>query len=504
MRRASAVPCTDMRVTTVQEYASKLPKFDPHPYRTGAWTPNTREVDAYDLEVVAGQIPRDLNGVYLRNTENPLFDAISGRYHPFDGDSMLHAIRLEDGEASYRNRFVKTQGLAAELAAGSPLWAGILESPTLSQRDGWGARTRMKDASSTDVIVHNGVALTTFYQCGDAYMVDPLTLETRGVAPIDDPSFARGATISAHPKVDEATGELLFFNYSIEAPYCHIGVADRQGKLVRTIPVELPGPRLPHDMAFTEHYAIVGDFPLFWDPERLKQQVYRAGWYPELGSRFALVPRDGKGPVRWFRAAPTYVLHYSNAYEEGDEVVLEGYFQGAPVPERSPEDTPISMFMKGLDMHAMKTRRHRWRFNLVTGETREETVDDECSEFPTIHSGYGGKKHRYVYAALGEPGYFMFNGFVRTDTETGAKQRFELPKGVYASEAPFCPRDGATAEDDGYLVTFTIDLNRDASECQIFDARQIDRGPVARVALPMRISSGTHATWAPLAALRSA
>ncbi|MDB4993588.1 MAG: apocarotenoid5,15-oxygenase [Myxococcaceae bacterium] len=486
-----------MRVETVSTYVAKLPEHDPHPYRTGAWTPNTVEVDAYDLDVVLGEIPKDLSGVYLRNTENPLFDAITGRYHPFDGDGMLHAIRFENGAASYRNRFVKTAGFLAELEAGTPLWAGILEGPELSQRDGWGARTRMKDASSTDVTVHAGVALSTFYQCGDAYLTDPVTLAPRGTAKLHHPSFPKGTTISAHPKVDEATGELLFFNYSTEAPYCHVGIADPAGTLLRAIPVALPGPRLPHDMAFTARFAIIGDFPLFWDPARLAQNVYRARYYPELGSRFGLVPRDGVGEVRWFTASPTYVLHFTNAYEEGDEVVLEGYHQGAPLQERGPDDTPISMFMKSLDMHAMKTRRHRWRFNLETGATREEMLDDECSEFPTIHTGYAGKKHRYVYAAVGEPGFFLFSGLVRTDVTTGAKSKYAFPKGVYASEAPFCPRDGATTEDDGYLVTFTTDTVNNASECQVFDARALDRGPIARVRLPMKISSGTHAAWAP-------
>jgi len=487
-----------MRVETVQRYESKLPSHDPHPYRTGAWTPNTTEVDAYELDVVEGEVPRDLSGIYLRNTENPLFDALTGRYHPFDGDGMLHAIRFEGGQTSYRNRFVRTAGLLAELEAGGALWAGILESPDLSKREGWGARTRMKDASSTDVIVHNGVVLTTFYQCGDAYMLDPTSLAPRGVAPLHHPSFAKGTTMSAHPKVDEATGELVFFNYSTEAPYCHVGIADAKGKLVRAIPVALPGPRLPHDMAFTKRFAIIGDFPLFWDPAKLAQSVYRAKYFPELGSRFGLVPRDGSGEVRWFSAAPTYVLHFSNAYEEGSEVVLEGYHQGAPVQERTPEDTPISMFMKSLDMHAMKTRRHRWRFDLVTGATREEVLDDECSEFPTIHAGYAGRKHRYVYAAIGEPGFFLFSGLVRTDVQTGAKSTYRFPKGVFASEAPFCPRDGATAEDDGYVVTFTTDMTTDTSECQVFDAKAIERGPIARIRLPMRISSGTHATWSPL------
>lgn len=492
-----------MRVETVRRYESKLPAFDPHPYRTGAWTPNTVEVDAYDLDVVSGEIPRDLEGVYLRNTENPLFDALTGRYHPFDGDAMIHAIRFQDGAAEYRNRFVATAGLAAELAAGEALWAGIIESADLSKRDGWGARTRMKDASSTDIVVHDGVALTTFYQCGDAYRLDPLTLETLGVADLAHPSFPKGATISAHPKVDPRTGELLFFNYSTEAPYCHVGIANPRGALERAIAVPLPGPRLPHDMAFTERFAIIADFPVFWDPARLAQNVHRAKYQPELGSRFALVPRDGRGAIRWFTASPTYVLHFSNAYEEGREVVLEGYHQAAPVPVRGPEDNAITLFMKSLDMHAMTTRRHRWRFDLETGATKEELVDDECSEFPRIHPGFAGKKHRYVYAALGEPGFFLFNGLVRTDVVTGAKSTYRFPKGVFASEAPFCPRKGATSEDDGYLTTFTVDMNDDASECQIFDARSLERGPLARVRLPMRISSGTHATWMPLANRRS-
>jgi carotenoid cleavage dioxygenase len=102
-----------------------------------------------------------------------------------------------------------------------------------------------------------------------------------------------------------------------------------------------------------------------------------------------------------------------------------------------------------------------------------------------------------VYAAVGEPGFFLFSGLVKTDVETGTKAKYAFPKGVFASEAPFCPRDGATSEDDGYVVTFTTDMNQDSSECQIFDAQSIERGPVARVRLPMRISSGTHATWAP-------
>jgi carotenoid cleavage dioxygenase len=475
-----------MPVSVVRTFTSKLPEGDFHPYRTGAWQPNLVEVDATELEVVEGELPRDLRGSYLRNTENPLFEAITGRYHPFDGDGMVHAIHFAEGRADYRNRFVRTSGLLAELEAGQALWAGILESPDASLRDGCGARTRMKDASSTDIVVHRGEALTTFYQCGDVHRLDPRTLETLGTAK-PFPAF-----VSAHPKVDEATGELLFFEYSKVAPYLHFGVIAPDGTLARYLPVPLPGPRLPHDMAFTKRFAVFNDFPLFWDPQKLAQNLHRPRYVPDLGSRFALVPRDGSGPPRWFEASPTYVLHFTNAYEEGDEVVLEGFHQSDPMPRG---DTAVATFMKSLDMHALGTRLHRWRFDLVTGQTREERLDDEVAEFPMIDARFAGRKHSTVIAMTGAPGMFLFDGMVRYDLERKTKQSYRFPDGVYASESPIAPR--GEGEADGYVVTFTTDVRNDRSECQVFEASDIARGPVARVRLPHRISSGTHATWMP-------
>ncbi|MCC6622927.1 MAG: carotenoid oxygenase family protein [Deltaproteobacteria bacterium] len=481
-----------MNASIVHRFPSRLPADDDHPYRTGAWRPNVDEWDADDLDVIQGAIPAALDGVYLRNTENPLLPSI-GRYHPFDGDGWLHAIRFEGGRASYRSRAVRTRGLTAELEAGAPLWAGIFESPRLSLRDGWGARTRLKDASSTDVVVHAGKALSTFYQCGEVYQLDPVSLAQLGPADWGGRFGAWG--VSAHPKVDPHTGELLYFAYSTEAPYLVTGALDRRGRLVRETEVALPGPRLPHDMAFTERFVIVNDLPLFWDPERIAEGVYRPRFHPELPSRFALVPRAG-GQTRWFEASPTFVLHWINAFEDGDEVVLDGYHQADPTPRASPADGPWGPLMKMHDLLALGARPHRWRFDLRTGRTREERLWDDVSEFPSIDQRVAGRRHRYAWSMTNRPGWFIFEGLVRLDLETGATQRWAFPEGVIASESPFAPRPGGTAEDDGWIVTFVSDVPRDISECHIFDARHIDAGPVARVRLPERIASGTHACWA--------
>jgi len=490
-----------MATTLHATIASTLPTDDDHPYRSGAWRPNLREWDADDLEVTEGALPADLAGVYLRNTENPVHPSI-GQYHPFDGDGMLHQIAFHDGAASYRNRFVRTDGFLAEQEAAESLWAGMLAAPEQSKReDGWGARGRMKDASSTDVVVHNGQALTSFWQCGDLYALDPRSLEQQGKAPWAA-GFPSPTGISAHPKVDERTGELLVFGYGKEHPFLHLGVVSADGVLERSIDVELPGPRLPHDMAFTEQYAILNDLPLFWDPDLLARGVHVPRFFPDVPSRFAIVRRDGTGPVRWFEAEPTYVLHWINAYEDGDEVVLDGFFQHNPSPrKRDTTDPHMASVYRYLDLEQLQTRPHRWRFNLVTGETREESLSDRIMEFGMVNAQYGGQPYRYTYNVTGAPGWFLFDGLVKQDLHTGQEQRYAFGDGVFGSETPFAPRPGATAEDDGYLVTFTTDVGRDLSECLVFDATDITSGPIARVRLPERISAGTHSCWTPESAL---
>ena len=455
-----------------------------------------------DRHAVEGEIPHDLDGVYLRNTENPLHPALKF-YHPFDGDGMVHVVGFRDGKAFYRNRFVQTDGFVAENDEGGPLWPGLAEPIQLAKRDhGWGARTLMKDASSTDVIVHRGRALTSHYQCGDMYRIDPFTGDTLGKEDFNG-GFPFDWGVSAHPKVDDRTGELLFFTYSKEAPYMRYGVVDAANDLVHFTDIPLPGPRLPHDMAFTENYAILNDFPLFWDPKLLQAGVHLPGFHRDMPSRFAVIPRrGGSEDIRWFEADPTFVLHWVNAYEDGDEIVLDGFFEGEPNPVDTLTGDKYKKAFRYLALDGLQTNLHRWRFNLVTGETREERLSDSTTEFGMINGGYAGDKYRYAYAATGKPGWFLFDGLVKHDLVTGAEERFTFDDGVYGSETAMAPRTGSSAEDDGYLVTLTTDMNDDASYCLVFDAARVADGPICKLALPERISSGTHSTWAPGSELR--
>jgi len=478
-----------MKVHKIRTVKTTLTSKD-NPYLQKTWAPNYEEFDVVDLESKE-KIPEDIEGVYLRNTENQIHEPI-GRYHPFDGDGMIHSISFKNGKANYRNRFVETAGFKMEQILGQSLWAGLMEGGRKSKLPGWGAQGYIKDSSSTDVVVHSGKVLSTFYQCGDGYRLDPITLDQLGNeswVPIDG--------ISSHPKVDLNTGELLFFNYSKHDPYMHYGVVDSDNNLKHYTPIPLPGPRLPHDMAFTKNYSVFNDLPLFWDNELLKQGVHATVMH-DLPSRFAVIPRYGtEKDIKWFEAEPTFVLHFNNAYEAGDEIILEGYFQEEPWPPNYQGAPPgLERMMAFLDLHLLKPSLHRWKFNLKTGATREEKIDDRVLEFGTINREYATRTHRYTYSCIPTKGFFTFDGFTKQDLITGSFQSYKFGKGIVGSEISFAPKLKAIDEDDGYLVSITSDLNTNTSECVLFDAKNINSGPICTMSLPHMVCAGTHATWA--------
>ena len=149
-----------------------------------------------------------------------------------------------------------------------------------------------------------------------------------------------------------------------------------------------------------------------------------------------------------------------------------------------------------VDFNRVGCKLHRWRFNLADGSTREERLDERILEFGTFNQRYAGRKYRYSYSCTFKPGWFLFTGWVKHDLDTRESWQYKLPDGLYCSESPFAPRAGARDEDDGCIVSFVIDENRGTSECWVLDAKRIQDGPVARVALPHKISSGTHSCWA--------
>jgi carotenoid cleavage dioxygenase-like enzyme len=464
-----------------------------NPYLLGVYAPVADEITAEDLTVI-GEIPRDLNGVYLRNGPNRQYPA-EGRYHWFDGDGMVHAVHFENGKARYRNRYVRTEAFHAESKEGRALWTGVMENPAgnpFGNTHGLG----LKDSANTDVIFHRGRVLATWYLCGSPYALDPLSLETIGA---EDFLGTLAGDMMAHPKVDETTGELFWFDYGPEPPYMRYGVISPSGTVTHVTDVALPGPRLPHDMALTANYAVLMDLPLLQDQDARRAGKYRIAFDRSLPSRFGVIGRHA-AEVRWFEAKPCYIYHVVNSWEQGEEIVMD--VCRVKNPSHLPKaKTPLAAMLAYLRLDA---HLYRYRFNLRTGQTTEGPLDDGNIEFPSVDSRVVARPHRYSYnMRLSNDDTLLFDALVRFDSSSGEKVVHEFGPGRWGSEAPFAPRDGSTSEVDGYLVSFVTDEREGRSEVAIFDAADVAAGPVARVLLPQRVPVGFHATWVRMDQLRS-
>jgi carotenoid cleavage dioxygenase len=451
-------------------------------YSEGVFARVEDERDDANL-AVEGELPRELFGMFARNSPNPRFSP-KGRYHWFDGDGMVHAVYFENGRARYANRYVRTKGLALEEEAGHAIWSGILEPVVKGLPLG-----PLKNTANTDLVFHDGKLLALWWLGAEPYALSARDLSTEG--PWDFHGTARMGCAS-HAKLDPRTGELMFFDYSaVRPPYMTYGVANKEGRVVHSTSIDLPGPRLLHDIAITPRYTVFLDLPLLWRADKLQTGKRYVAFDKSLPARFGLLPRHAPGEqIRWLEDDACYIFHTVNAYEDGDSVVLEACRIQDPMAKlrEPPTDTPR------LDFMDLTPHLTRWRFDLETGAVKREKLDDVPTEFPVIDVARRGTRARFAYSPrLARTPTLLFEGLLKYDLEKGTSTYAGFGEAQFGSEAAFVRRPGSSEEDDGWIVSFTYDARDDASGVVVLNARDMSR--VARVALPRRVPIGFHSTW---------
>ncbi len=448
----------------------------------GNFAPWRMEGVAEDLEVT-GRIPHELAGTYYRNGPNPAFEP-PGRYHWFDGDGMIHAIALGDGRAHYRNRYVSSAGLKEERGAGRGLFSGLLDiDPSEAPR--------FKNTGNTNIVWHAG-RLLALMEAAFPTRMEPCTLETLGEFDFDG---RLAGAMTAHPKMDPETGEMLFFGYSPFPPHLQYHVADREGRLVRSEVIDVAWPSMMHDFAITKDHVIFILCPLVFSFENLAQRGGVFSWEPERGTRLGVMPRSGgNADVQWFETEASYVFHPMNAFADGDAIVLDVARYGR-LDFMSPQAAANPSWR---DENA--ARMHRWRIDLQAGGVKSTPLDDIVTEFPRVDERRLGRRYRFGYTAAREPelndgAQPLWTAVKKYDFERGTAEtrRFGAENGV--GEPLFVPRGEGAAEDDGWVLVLAYDHARNTSDFYILDARDLRGEPVAVVHLPHRVPYGFHGNW---------
>ena len=85
----------------------------------------------------------------------------------------------------------------------------------------------------------------------------------------------------------------------------------------------------------------------------------------------------------------------------------------------------------------------------------------------------------------------------RYDAEAGRSVAKDFGVRYVPGEPVFVPKSPDAAENDGWLLVFRYDRERDRSDLVILDANEFEGDPVAVVQLPRRVPIGLHGSWAP-------
>jgi carotenoid cleavage dioxygenase len=457
---ASAATGATSATGTIEAWTSQSP------FLVGAFAPVFDERDATDLKI-EGVIPRALHGVFMRNGPNPQFAPDAHYTYRFDGTGMVHGLYLENGRARYRNRWVRTKELLEERSAGRRIYNSGFSAPPHA------------NLANTNLIRHGGRYLALF-EAGVPYELNR-DLDTVGAFNYEG---ALPSVMSAHPKQDPVTGELLSLAYDTKAGTLTYLRADRTGRLDRIVELQAPWPAMVHDVAITDRHVLAFVCPLVFDHSRPGPP---ATWQPEKGTQVAVIARDARSAadVHWIKGAPFFQFHTMNAFAVNDRIeVTVPWYDSYSMTARSAR----------LELHRLVIRTD-------TNTLEDQIVDDRACEFARINDAYLGRRARYGYVGLRDPRpdekpqVGAFEAFARYDLTNGTKKVHRFPAGVTVCEPVFVPEPHASGEDGGFIFTFAHRANDSAGMFIILDARNIEGEPLATVRLPRRVPAGLHGSW---------
>lgn len=438
----------------------------------GNMEPACQEIEG-SLQLIHGALPAGLEGRFLRNGPNPSLEQWGNtRYHEFEGDGMIHSVHLQDGQATYANRFIQTKRKMLQQEKGRPL-----KQHELMTADGY------LGTGNTNLVYH-AKKLMALYEVDKPYVLSLPQLETIGLWTAEG---SLSHNVTAHPKVCPDTEELIFFGYAFLDPIVRYAVADKSGKLLRSfdIPTRCGKPVMMHDMAITKNFSILMEFPLYLEMSRVAKGNMPYVHDVNLPSQFGILPRhaESASDVRWFSAKSAYSFHIVNAWEECEVIRLVGCPQERFSFEYG-ESQPSVLY--------------EWVFDLQAGTTTERQLHDLHIEFPVINPALTGKQNRYTWAAVfAGPGmpFHSISGCVKYDLKTGQHIRHDFLGGRWGGESVFAPvGDG---EDSGFLLTYTFNPQDKSTELYIVDAKTMDPNPLAILRTPQRVPFGFHGLWVP-------
>lgn len=425
----------------------------------------------------SGRFPAACQGTVYRNGP-ALYARGDQRYeHWFDPDGMIQSFRIAEDGVRHQGCFVRTERFLAEQKAGRFLFggAGTHFEGALPVRN-----NETTNVANINVQPLNG-ELLALWEAGAPYRLDPDSLETRGQLELD-PTL-KGVPFSAHPHFDEAgdlwnVGSVPFAGRPLLVLY-HVGA---NGRLVKSAAHLLDHAGYMHDFVLTpRHLIALNSSAVFGRGETF---VDRMRWEPEQASQLLIFDRQDFSLVRTIEVPATFVFHFGNAWEDGDEI----HFTACAYADSK----IVSVGMRRLakqqtgPYHEAAQLTH-YRISMGSGSVGIQALGVNM-EFP-------GFDQRQPFAAQplygvrdeGEVHARPASAIVRIDPRSGDSTSFDYGEGVAVEEPLYVP--GA---DGGYVLHTYLDYDNGRCGIAALRAEELGDGPIATAEMDRVLPLGFH------------
>ncbi len=285
----------------------------------GPFAPMRFEATVEECIVTHGEIPKDLAGGIYRTGPCWKRPMAQGGTPLLAMDGMVQGLVFENGRADFRNRFIRTPKYLLEEKYGRSMFE-YADGGFGDYRDyGYGTVKRTPENAHTpqgtnfiNIFPFNGDLVATGELGGPPNVIDPITLETKGI--VDwAPALSEGihekvcygdGAFCGHPKWDEDTGIVYGWNYSDRQPYVTMKFIHPDGTVESRELNDAPYNTVAHDIWLTPEWVVMPFQPFIIDRDRTAKGLPVFGWEPDLPIVLALIPRHNlQGEVRWERIA---------------------------------------------------------------------------------------------------------------------------------------------------------------------------------------------------------
>jgi carotenoid cleavage dioxygenase-like enzyme len=490
-----------------------MAQFPNTPNFTGFNTPSRIEADIADL-VHQGHIPTELSGAFFRVQPDPQFPPRLDDDISFNGDGMIARFHFHGGQCDFRQRWAKTDKWKLENEAGKALF-GAYRNPLT---DDPAVAGEIRGTANTNAFIHGG-KLYALKEDSPALAMDAASMETDGFTKFASKTSGAkmsGQTFTAHPKIDPKTGNMIAFGYASSGlctEDCTFYEVTPEGELVHEIQFKSPYYCMMHDFGITEDYAVFNVMPSIGSWDRLKKGLPHFGFDTTKPVYLGVLPRKAGASgddIRWFKTGNSFNSHVMNAFQEGTRVHFD-------IPVAKNNMFPFFPDVHGAPFNGPDSMSYltRWTVDMASNSDAFESetrLTDTAAEFPRIDDRYAGLPYRYgwmlemdmrrsVELKGGSAGGLLMNCLFLKDHKTGAEQHWWCGPVSSLQEPCFIPRSKDAAEGDGWIVQVCNRLEEHRSDLLLFDALEIEKGPIATINIPIRMRFGLHGNWAESAAI---